>query len=687
LIHFYKRKMAEGRAELHACELCGAEGFNEDDLRSHMRIVHVEGSQICPFCQVCLSSRELQVHVNTDHLDFLTPESEGEGAYLEGGGREFGSLWELEKCAGEGITQDGLGLSPCTPGNPFNETPEDSDTEDDMTLLTSMKSNEMDQSNLSSPTLASRTNLSSPTLASRTNLSSPSLPTSSNISSLESSPVKRLKGDQLKKQKSSLSLPLKRPTGGCTIPRPLSSSSATSTAYSSPAQPSPTRLTCPMCSFSSSDPLQLEAHVNRQHLDQLSPDTQVSGHQCPLCSRLCSSQADLEKHFTAQHTDMSPEKGKAADANGNITCPVCAETCWNTNLLQIHVEKHFSSPGPSTKKPQSALSDAAVAQEIQRRELAKQKYVEEKEFASLRAQYGMDNEGNFRAQSEQGLMAAVSKGELSITDFYEKKADIANSVRSGLDDGSSRTPRISETIHSLSIKSPGVKTSLICGRVDHLSSTYGDKGWGCGFRNLQMMLSYLLSRTQYRESIVDRVFKNKNLEGAGVPSIPRLQEVLEAAWQEGFDTAGCEQLGGKIVNTRKWIGATEIFSILSSCGVKAKLVDFHKPSGDQGTHPLMVEWVWNYFRQGTGLPPLYLQHQGHSRTICGIERTGTVTRLLVLDPSHNPRAVRENPLRMVRKTLASMKSPQYQIVAVVGTLTSAEREEFRKRPISSTRIP
>ena len=56
--------------------------------------------------------------------------------------------------------------------------------EDDMTLLTSMKSNEMDQSNLSSPTLASHTNLSSPTLASHTNLSSPSLPTSSNISSL-----------------------------------------------------------------------------------------------------------------------------------------------------------------------------------------------------------------------------------------------------------------------------------------------------------------------------------------------------------------------------------------------------------------------------------------------------------------------------------------------------------------------
>lgn len=36
----------------------------------------------------------------------------------------------------------------------------------------------------------------------------------------------------------------------------------------------------------------------------------------------------------------------------------------------------------------------------------------------------------------------------------------------------------------------------------------------------------------------------------GVPSIPKLQELLECAWREGFDPAGCEQLGGKVVNTR-----------------------------------------------------------------------------------------------------------------------------------------
>ena len=57
----------------------------------------------------------IQVHVNTDHLDFLTPESEGESAYLEGEApAQFGSLWELERCAGQGFTQGIVILDPKT---------------------------------------------------------------------------------------------------------------------------------------------------------------------------------------------------------------------------------------------------------------------------------------------------------------------------------------------------------------------------------------------------------------------------------------------------------------------------------------------------------------------------------------------------------------------------------------------
>ena len=84
----------------------------------------------------------------------------------------------------------------------------------------------------------------------------------------------------------------------------------------------------------------------------------------------------------------------------------------------------------------------------------------------------------------------------------------------------------------------------------------------CLVRNLQMLLSHLLNSTEYRGVLVENLSGNRNLvpqnislnrnlvDRVGMPSIPRLQELLEQAWRAGFDRAGCEQLGGKIVNTR-----------------------------------------------------------------------------------------------------------------------------------------
>ncbi len=53
-----------------------------------------------------------------------------------------------------------------------------------------------------------------------------------------------------------------------------------------------------------------------------------------------------------------------------------------------------------------------------------------------------------------------------------------------------------------------------------------------------------------------------------IPSIPKIQRLIEAAWQKGFDLQGSEQLGGKVINTTKWIGATEIVATLSALRIK-----------------------------------------------------------------------------------------------------------------------
>ena len=55
---------------------------------------------------------------------------------------------------------------------------------------------------------------------------------------------------------------------------------------------------------------------------------------------------------------------------------------------------------------------------------------------------------------------------------------------------------------------------------------------------------------------------------SAIPSISKLQKLVEEAWQMGYDPQGREQLGGRLCGTKTWIGATEIFAALSSLKVK-----------------------------------------------------------------------------------------------------------------------
>ena len=70
--------MAAKMPELnYACEICGLEGLNEESMREHMMSNHLEGASSCFFCDFGdISPEELLIHINTVHLDYLTPENE-----------------------------------------------------------------------------------------------------------------------------------------------------------------------------------------------------------------------------------------------------------------------------------------------------------------------------------------------------------------------------------------------------------------------------------------------------------------------------------------------------------------------------------------------------------------------------------------------------------------------------------
>jgi hypothetical protein len=174
--------------------------------------------------------------------------------------------------------------------------------------------------------------------------------------------------------------------------------------------------------------------------------------------------------------------------------------------------------------------------------------------------------------------------------------------------------------------------------VLHISKLRREGGF-CGYRNIQMQASYLLG-TRAPGAVHFR---------GRVPSIFRIQDMIEDAWDMGFNAQGRIETGG-IRGTRKYIGTPEAQAVFQSLEISCAAQTFNDPN--LGAAELyLVEAVERYFQgstydpsakvRRTSLAPLYFQHRGHSMTIVGLERRADgSTELLVFDPMFDvPRSV------------------------------------------------
>lgn len=77
----------------------------------------------------------------------------------------------------------------------------------------------------------------------------------------------------------------------------------------------------------------------------------------------------------------------------------------------------------------------------------------------------------------------------------------------------------------------------------------------CGYHNVQMLASYLVAtRVAGLEEFAD-----------GIPTIYKIQDMIEKAWDQGFNESGRVQTGG-IKRTRKHIGTPEVWAYcFTSC--------------------------------------------------------------------------------------------------------------------------
>ncbi|KAJ0705605.1 putative peptidase C78, ubiquitin modifier-specific peptidase 1/ 2 [Helianthus annuus] len=279
----------------------------------------------------------------------------------------------------------------------------------------------------------------------------------------------------------------------------------------------------------------------------------------------------------------------------------------------------------------------------------------------------------------------------------------------------------------------GNSINILSGYTDHFQSLkFEDVGWGCGWRNIQMLASHLLVQRQEAREVL--------FGGVGfVPDIPSLQRWLEIAWGKGFDAAGSNDFDQKIYGKRTWIGTTECAALFRSFGLRARIADFcfstppddvvkppqvigpmdkylnRSDASDPGSssnakccpesvngQQLLANWVWSYFSDNSRLSrsgcnqvvvtekaPLYFQHDGHSRTIVGIQLKNLPngmqqSNLLILDPAHKTQVL-ESCLskkvgwqRFIKRGVHTLKKTEYQLCYVdPGIAAGPELEKLK----------
>lgn len=108
---------------------------------------------------------------------------------------------------------------------------------------------------------------------------------------------------------------------------------------------------------------------------------------------------------------------------------------------------------------------------------------------------------------------------------------------------------------------PALSRAYLCHpNVTHVVKMAKEGGF-CGYRNIQMMISY----------IRDARSEGHQLFQGRLPTIIQIQDMIEGAWDRGFNPIGRVETGG-IRGTRKYIGTPEVSYRGSGRGVSLMFI-------------------------------------------------------------------------------------------------------------------
>ena len=170
--------------------------------------------------------------------------------------------------------------------------------------------------------------------------------------------------------------------------------------------------------------------------------------------------------------------------------------------------------------------------------------------------------GDVRATTKaiENLDQALKNKNISQLVYHSEKESIERRLESVVDDNQTQSVGLIELIRSVPLNK-NTRVRYLCTACDHYSSGFIDRGYGCGYRNVQMLLSSI----RHDPELADKLFNNgRNM----MPSIRKIQQLIEKSWDLGFDLQGKSQFGGVLAGTARWIGASDVCSMFSSLRIK-----------------------------------------------------------------------------------------------------------------------
>lgn len=393
---------------------------------------------------------------------------------------------------------------------------------------------------------------------------------------------------------------------------------------------------CPFCGFHPQGEYHLRLHMEEQHSedgpspfiaqDQPSSASQHSSEeqwsQCPICEEILAFM-EMDDHMElhdAEQDGQGPDVSSDSIPDGQ-----------HKAKAPSHTTREYKSPYGGSKDGQVDIRRYGHASADENESRSRHSGTREhfRKFLELPStisrKRAMSHPGSNERQSRKRL------GKADLGRFANEDAMPDWLITLLREKGEIMQGDMIPVLARLFKSSRDTQYAYLCHpAVDHISKLKREGGF-CGYRNIQMLSSYIIGARA----------EGAHIFNGRLPSIFDIQEYIETAWDRGINSAGRTETGG-VRGTRKYIGTPEAQAMFLSLEIPCDAQGF-KDQGPGNAEARLLQNIEQYFQEErfdpstkvrcTRLPPIYFQHRGHSMTIVGFERKINGSKqLIVFDP-------------------------------------------------------